>query len=232
MPAALLLLAMAIFVPLVGGQEIGVRDAPAYTAASIVNAADNQPGPLAPNTIGSLYGRGLSYTTKALAPTDIAGGRLPFLLPGTGVTVLIGGEPANLYYVSPTQINFLVPANLLPGKSDLQVVLNGLAGPDVPLQIAASAPALFQVDAQTIIATRANGSLTTAASPAHPGDLLIVYATGLGDTNPPVVYSSVSASAAPLKRIAEFRILLDGTPIDPKLIAYAGIAPGYAGLYQ
>ncbi len=47
-------------------------------------------------------------------------------------TSLIGGLRANLYYVSPTQINFLVPANLLPGTVYLYVMVDATDGPSVP----------------------------------------------------------------------------------------------------
>ena len=208
------------------------REAPAYNASSIVNSADGQAGPLAPNAIASLYGSGLAYATKALTPDDIHGGILPTVLPGTGVRLLVGGLPANIYYVSPTQINFLVPPNLLPGHSDIQEVIDGLSGPLIPIQLAAASPALFQLDSQNVIAVRADGSLIKPEAPAQPGDTVIVYATGLGQTVPPVVYGQLPTAAAPLKQIADFRILLDGTAVNFSSILYAGIAPFFAGLYQ
>jgi hypothetical protein len=67
-----------------------LADGPSYTTSSIVNSADGQTGPLAPNMIGTIYGTGLSYVTRSLAPADVIGGVLPTTLPGTGVTVLVG----------------------------------------------------------------------------------------------------------------------------------------------
>src|SRR5260370_14519924 len=61
-----------------------LQAAPSYSAASIVNAADNLAGPLAPNTIATIYGTGLAYGTKWLTADDIRGGLLPTVLPGTG----------------------------------------------------------------------------------------------------------------------------------------------------
>src|SRR5581483_11945334 len=127
---------------------------PSYTAFSIVNAADSQSGPLAANTIATIYGQNLSYTTAALASNDISGGLLPLGLPGSGVNVLVGGIAATVFYVSPTQINFLVPNILIPGQTGVQVVLNSNAGPIIPVTLADCSPALFQLDAQTVIATR------------------------------------------------------------------------------
>jgi uncharacterized protein (TIGR03437 family) len=145
-----------------------INDAPSYTAAGIVNAADSQARPLAPNTIASLYGLRLSYVTKAIAAADIRGGLLPTVLPGTGVEVLVRNIPAAIYYVSPTQINFLVPADLLPGQATVQVVLDAHYGPAVNIELAAASPALFQLDPHTAVALHADGSVITTKAPAKP----------------------------------------------------------------
>src|ERR1700720_1278834 len=102
-----------------GADTIGARDAPAYSGSSIVNAADNLVEPLAPNTIATIYGKNLAYGIKSLTLNDISRGVLPTVLPGSGVRILVGGFLANPYYISPTQINFLVPPNLLPGATSV-----------------------------------------------------------------------------------------------------------------
>src|SRR5438132_9456815 len=117
MAAVWFLLAMLALGSVLRADTSANREAPSYSGASIVNAADNQPGPLAPNAIATLYGTGLAYITKAISPQDIRGGLLPTILPGTGVRVLVGNLPANIYFVSPTQINFLVPSSLLSGPT-------------------------------------------------------------------------------------------------------------------
>ncbi len=228
MPASLLFL---VFVPLLAAASEPHNSPPFYATDSITNSADYKTA-LAPNAIGTIFGTGLSYTTASLSAQDIVGGVMPYGLPGSGVNVIIGGLAANLFYVSPTQINFLVPSILIPGPTHIQVVLNGIAGPSVPFTLAAASPALFELDPKTAIATRLDGSLITAAAPAQPGEILTLYATGLGDTIPPVIYSNVATIAATLQNLAEFKVLLNGTQLDSSLILYAGIAPGYAGLYQ
>ena len=207
-------------------------DAPVYSADSLVNAADNQPDSLAPNSLATLYGKNLAYATRAISSDDIRGGVLPITLAGTGVHVLLNGLAANPIYISPTQINFLVPPNLLPGALSVQLVIDGLAGPILALQLAAAAPALFQLDLQNAIATHADGSLITPAASAKPGDVVVLYATGLGPTTPSVRYGEVPAAAAWLRVRSDFQVLLDGNPLDSGSILYAGIAPGSAGLYQ
>lgn len=208
-----------------------VNDGPAYTSDGIVNAADNRHGPLAPNTLVSLYGVRLSYVTRAISPDDIHGGVLPTVLPGTGVHVNVGNLEASIYYVSQYQINFLVPAILTPGPSTVQVVLDGHSGPKVQIQLAAASPALFQLDAHNAVAVRPDGSVIRPGAPARPGEIVLLYATGLGETMPPVPYGQLFYSAAPLEELAEFELLLDGVQATGA-VAYAGIAPGFAGLYQ
>lgn len=225
-------LALVAALSLGGPLRGDINDAPAYTAAGIVNAADNQTRSLAPNTLASLYGVRLSYVTAAISPSDIMGDRLPTVLPGTGVEVLVGNFPSTIYYVSPDQINFLVPANLLTGKSTVQVVLDGHSGPAVAVTLAAASPALFQLDAKTAVAVRPDGSVITAAAPAEPGEIVLLYATGLGQTAPPVPYGQLFNQAAPLEFPANFKLVLDGVTAGSGAVAYAGIAPGFAGLYQ
>ena len=45
-------------------------------------------------------------------------------------------------------------------------------------------------------------------------------------------YGELPRLAAPLLALSDFHLLLDGNAVDPNAIAYAGIAPGFAGLYQ
>jgi uncharacterized protein (TIGR03437 family) len=206
--------------------------APYYTAASIVNAADNQSGMLAPNTIGTIYGTNLAYSTAAVTESDIHGGTLPIWLGASETTVLIDNTPAALYYASPGQINFLVPPDLLPGPVSFSVNVDGFTEGAIQLTLGRAAPGLFQLDAQNAVATRPDGSVITPSSPAKPGDIVLLWATGLGVTAPPADGFQIPTAAAPLVAGANLSILLDGTPVDPGAIQYAGIAPGYAGLYQ
>ena len=214
---------LAIAVGVFSVASILTAEAPIYSAASLVNAADNQAGWLAPNTIATLYGQNLAYGTQVLSGGSPVGG---------DATVNLNGFVAPLYYLSPTQINFLIPPNLLPGPTTLQLIVDGLAGPPVAITLGASAPALFQLDQQNVIATRADWSLITPAAPAQPGDVVVLYATGLGQVVPPVGYGETPGSAAPLAMLCQFQVLLNGNPIDPGAIAYAGVAPGFSGLYQ
>ena len=119
MPVVFVLLLLGYGLP---AETIGTREAPSYSGASITNAADNLVEPLAANTIATIYGKNLAYATRSLTPADVSGGALPTVLPGSGVRILVGDLLANPYYISPTQINFLVPPNLRPGATAVRVV--------------------------------------------------------------------------------------------------------------
>src|ERR1700674_2309526 len=130
---------------------LAAADGPTYTAAGIVDAADYQAGELSPNALGSIFGTGLAYVTLGAKASDIRDGLLPTVLPGTGVRILVGNLLANILYVSPKQVNFLVPSTLLPGPVNVQLILDAIAGPAVPIQLLPASPALFLLDPQTAV---------------------------------------------------------------------------------
>ena len=206
---------------------------PSYCAATVLNSADSLPSALAPNTIGSVYGINLSTVTAMLTAADFTTtGMLPTRLPGTDTHVLVNRIEAPPLYISPTQINFLVPSGLDPGAATFTVVSEGRAGPLLLLHLLAAAPALFLLDAQTVVGTHVDGSVITTTKPARPGEIVILYATGLGPTNPSIEPGVLPSAAARLVPESNFQVLLDGQPTPPEYVQYAGVAPFYAGLYQ
>src|SRR5690348_7781204 len=105
----------------------GTVGAPYYTADSIANSAANVAAFYTPNSFLSIYGQNLAYVTKPISPDDIRAGQLPTALTGTGVRVLINLIPADMYYVSPNQVNVLIPASLTAGPAVVQLVNDGVA---------------------------------------------------------------------------------------------------------
>jgi len=228
--AAILWLAALVLGPLLA--DSSGNSAPSYTAASIANTAASIANYYAPNTFITIYGQNLAFVTAAITPEDIRGGILPTALIGTGVRVLVNQIAADIYYVSPTQVNLLVPTILIGGPAIVQLEVNGVAGPAVSITLGATAPSLFQIDATTALATHADGSLVTSTSPAQGGEEIVLWATGLGPTAPPAIPNQVAELAAPLAAISQFQVLLNGVAVNPQSIAYAGAVPGYAGLFQ
>ena len=204
-------------------------NAPNYTSAGIVNGASFASG-LAPNTIVSVFGTNLSWNTQTVSPGDMDGSTMPTNL--AGVQVYFEGWPAYLYYVSPLQINLLVPASLLPGDFQFWVDRQGTRGPIVTVTLQSAAPALFEYPWGTAIATHLDGSLCDDAAPAAAGEIISLWATGLGNTIPKVQDGVLPTGAQPLAQMSEFSVSIGGTAVNPSDILYAGVAPGFAGLYQ
>ena len=232
MPSAVWLLAAILHGPEAWAAEPQKSTAPSYSAASIVNSATNVPGPLAPNMIATIYGKDLCYVTRAIGPDDVRGNVLPTALIGTGVRVFVAGLAAVIYYASPNQINFVVPSNLKAGAATVQLARDGLSGPEVGVTLVDSSPGFFQLDAVTVVAAFPDGSVVTKEKPAQGGQVIVLYAGGMGQTNPKTDYGVVPAIPAMILRMAELEVTLDGIPVDRPLIFYAGITPGFAGLYQ
>ena len=228
--AAACLLAALVFGPLLA--DTSATAGPYYTADSIANTAASMAGYYAPNSFVTIYGQNLAYVTRQITTGDLHGGLLPTVLIGTGVRVLVSQIEANVYYVSPTQVNALIPPLLVAGPATVQLVVDGRSGPLVNLTLGGVAPALFQADARTVVATHADGSAITQAAPAHAGETVVLYASGLGLTAPPAIKDQIPKTAAPLVQMSNFRVLLNGEAVDPGRVSYAGAAPGYAGLFQ
>jgi uncharacterized protein (TIGR03437 family) len=228
-PARLVLAALAL-VALARGQTSPTSAAVSYTAAGVVNSASDAPDALAPNTIATVYGTGLSYVTSSAFGVMPTSGIMPTEL--AGVRVYMNATLVPLYYVSPTQINFLVPTELQTGDMDFFTTHDGLAGPHLTITLHDAAPGLYSWGAGMIASTHADGSIITKDHPAHPGETVVLYGTGLGKTEPELQTGLISMVAAQIRLLSELSVSVAGVPVDNKSIQYAGITPGLPGLYQ
>jgi uncharacterized protein (TIGR03437 family) len=203
---------------------------PSYSAQSIVHAATQTAQALAPNTIATIYGTNLSFDT-VVAGNSAIGSTLPQSL--DGVTVVVQGLIANLFFVSPTQINFLVPYELTAGTVTLFVAHQALAGPEVQIQLNSTAPGFFQFN-NLVIATHLNGSLLSAAAPGSGGEIIVIYIAGMGRVTPDTTSGKLANFAAKIvpAAMSQTQILLAGVACPQSAVLYVGLAPGFAGLYQ
>ncbi|MCU1330166.1 MAG: hypothetical protein JWN34_5536 [Bryobacterales bacterium] len=212
------------------GQVRAADPYPFYAAEGIVNAATQTAIALAPNTIATIYGTNLAFSTYSVAPADVRGGYLPATL--GGVTVYVGSIRAALFYISPTQINFLVPYELLPGPVNIIVARQAAAGPAVKVQLNATSPGLFLWSGNCAIASHLSGTIIGPETPALPGEIIILYVVGLGRVSPDTLTGRLVSSAAKIVALAQLQVTIGGVAVRPADILYAGLAPGFAGLYQ
>jgi uncharacterized protein (TIGR03437 family) len=90
--------------------------------------------------------------------------------------------------------------------------------------------------------THADGSLVSASSPARPGEEIIAYAVGLGQTTPPSITGRlVTASARTATEfVLDFNYRPNALAAKPPAVGtpgvshptYSGTTPGSVGLYQ
>jgi len=204
--------------------------APSYSAASIVNAGNFTPGPFAPNSLLTIFGSNLARSAQAIGDADVRDGYLPTELNYT--QVFVDNSPAPLWYVSDGQINFLMPAKQAIGTAKIRVAREGVSGPEVILQVVDAAPALFATADGYAIATDARNVVLTADHPAHSGDIIVVYATGLGKTSPNTATGVLPKDGAQIVMLNDLKVTIAGVTLDTSRILYAGLSPGFAGLYQ
>jgi uncharacterized protein (TIGR03437 family) len=200
---------------------------PVYSETSILNSI-HPAAPLSINGYVTIYGKDLSWNTASVTEESLRAGTLPTQL--GGVRVLLGLHFAHLLYVSPGQVNLLVPNNLLPQSINLTIQRDGTAGQPALITIVESGPVLFSLDADTVLAAHSDGTIVTRENPARAGEIVVVYAGGLGQTKPPQSPGKLAPSAAAIERRKDFQLLLNGEPVND--IVYAGVTPTFAGLYQ
>ena len=220
------------------GYEIGFGSAyPTFSGSgvfinpyAIVNAASNAPGgaPLAPGEFVSIYGSNLAAATMQ------AGAPYPMTL--GGVTVTVNNIPAPIYLVSKGQISFLVPFAVTGSTANVVVKNSTGTSNTVTLPLATTAPGIYSVDLSGAgygIVLHADYSLVSATSPATRGETVLVYLTGLGAVTPSVADGIAAPSTPPLSMVnltpQQLTVYLDG---EPSTVQFAGLAPGYPGLYQ
>ena len=206
--------------------------APSYSATSIVNASNFVNGPFAPGSLVSIFGTNLAFSTQTLATDNIAVSTLPTQL--ANVVVYVDNQPAPLLFASPGQINFLIPSTDVVGASSVRVTRQSVTGPTVNVTVVDSAPALFPNSEGFALATDYNNSnaVVNSGAPAKPNDLIVLYVTGLGRTSPAFDPGQIPSNAASIVNLNSLQVLLDGKAAPASFINYAGVTPGYAGLYQ
>jgi uncharacterized protein (TIGR03437 family) len=150
-------------------------------------------GRISPGSWITIAGENLARTTRLWGGADFVNGRLPTSIDGVGV--MVGGVAAWVYYVSPGQLNVLVPQNLRSGTQDVVVTVDGLRSTAFTTVVQAATPGLFRFDPagrRYAAAVFASGefagpaglfgaALTTRA--VRRGEVVQLFATGLGNVN-------------------------------------------------
>ena len=196
---------------------------PHSTLGAVANGA-NYSLTVSPGEIVSIFG-----TALAIAPASANGFPLPQRL--SDVEVSVNGVTAPLYYVSPIQINAQIPFETSPGTAQVQVSSSAGAS-TISVQVAAVAPGIFTLNSTGggagAIEHALTGELVTDSDPAAPGEFISIYCTGLGAVNPPSATGWIPPSPPP-QTVSTVQVYIAGSLAT---VSFAGLAPGFAGLYQ
>lgn len=207
-----------------------LQAAPAITSNTpVLNGASFQAG-MAQYTWVSLFGASMASTTRPWAAKDIVNGKLPTSL--DGVTVTIDGKPAYIAYVSPTQINALVAADLTLGPVQISTSNQGLTSNTFSATMQATSPAFFISKSNYVAGFRADNTtilgpttlFPNASAPAKPGETVSLYATGFGPVSTPIPDGQTISAAIPMTGVT---VSIGGTPAQ---VVFAGLTG--PGLYQ
>ena len=194
-------------------------------AASLVSDA-----PVSPGEFISIFG-------SNLAPSTASANSLPLPTTLAGTQVLLGGQPLPLDYVSPGQINAVVPyGTSVNGIQELLVKQNSVYSLPETVVVATTNPAVFTQEssgqgAGVIVVVKAGGVQfnASASQPASAGDTLVIYCAGLGPVSPAIADGAGAPASPHSTTVNPVTVTIGGQPAHA---SFAGLAPGYAGLYQ
>jgi uncharacterized protein (TIGR03437 family) len=229
-----------------------VKINPASGSPTITSVSANTEGQMliAPNTWLSIYGT--NFTTAGFVDNwtnsikNSSTGALPTVL--DNVSVMIGGQPAYVFYLSSTQIDVLTP-NI--GFGPLAVTVTNATGTSNAVMITSQAdvPGFFEWPnamamtpgdtSQQPVATHAdytiaaaNGTFTTASVPAKPGETIVLWGSGFGTTSPANPFGvAIPTAGGPFISTATVSVMINNQPAT----VYQNMAfltAGNAGLFQ
>jgi len=193
---------------------------------AVVNAADNTE-PVAPGGLVTVWGTHLSPLNASTSEIPV-----PTALAETCLTV--NGVPLPMLFASPKQINAQMPFEV-DGSATMVLHTPGGTSNNFNFTILPTAPSVFRsgtAGPDTGIATvvrASNNKLATLSNPIHRGDTIVIYATGLGRTIPPVNTGFAAPQDQLARVITQPEVSLGGVALP---VLYAGMAPGEVGVYQ
>ena len=202
------------------------------TVGGIVNGASFVPGQaIAPGSLFSIFG-------SQLAAAPAGADTIPLSTSLGGVTVkFVSGSTtvdAPLLFLQSNQINAVVPWNLVPGEATVTVTNGSVASAPASVKIGDFSPAVFAIGTMAAV-QNVDGSLAQPAGsisgrtthPAAIGDVVIIYATGLG----PVATTPAEGDTpgGTVNTLHKPFVAIGGISAE---IQFSGLSPQFVGVYQ
>jgi uncharacterized protein (TIGR03437 family) len=194
----------------------------------------------APGSWIEIHGANLAASTAQWSSSNFTGNTAPTTLNGTSVS--LGAQPLFVQYVSPTQVNALIPSTIGSGAQNLTVTTATGKSPAFSITLntvepGLLAPSSFNIGGtQYVDATFTDGVtyvLPTGlipgvtSRPAQPGDTIILYGIGFGPVTPNVLAGQIAPAGTALDLPVQF--LFGQTAATT---TFAGLSPAAVGLYQ
>jgi uncharacterized protein (TIGR03437 family) len=218
----------------------------------ISNAASFDQASIAPGSLASVFlPTGATQSFKAAStPLPLAlggvtvsfGGTLSFDTPNNKwVYSSAGSVPAALLFVGPKQVNLQIPPGVAPASGVAAQLTKADGTTDAGVfNLSATAPGIFSVsqDGRGQAAVQnsdfsQNGSsqVLPGSRPAARGEVIIIYATGAGDTTPSLAAGEAAlAGGSPLVLTkVQPSVTIGGVQAR---VLFSGLAPGFVGLWQ
>jgi uncharacterized protein (TIGR03437 family) len=179
-------------------------------------------GPLAPGSIISAFWQNQAASTaQAITlplPTSLGGAQLN-----------IGGRNVPLFYASARQMNAQIPLDLAPNSNSAASFNVGstFTTPQT-LTIAPASPGIFLTQGQGVIVD-ANNVLISSSNPATAGQVVVIYATGLGPVDRAIALGAPAPGDPPARVTTPLQVTIGGQTAN---VQFAGLTPGLVGLYQ
>jgi uncharacterized protein (TIGR03437 family) len=190
---------------------------------AVASAASYSGAAVAPGEIVAVFGANLGPANPAGMELDATGSVATII---AGTQVLFDGVPGPMVFASTGQVNAIAPFTLSSQTAQVQVQYQGSVSGSFTMPVAPAVPAVFSLDGsgagQGIILNQ-DGSVNSADRPAPAGSVIVLYATGAGQTSPPGrdgAVVTVDDLPVPVLPVAVF---IGGQRAK---VLYAGGAPG------
>jgi uncharacterized protein (TIGR03118 family) len=199
--------------------------APPAAITAIYNAAGGQSSGIAPGEVVSIVGQTVG-ASPAVTGTIPLVGTVGSTLGATSVT--FNGLPAPILYSSSVQTSVIVPYGVA-GSGTASVVMKTTAGQTAPafsIPVVATIPGVFAASGggtgQADV-LNGDGTLNSATNAAAKGSIIVLFATGEGQTNPAGQDGLVLYTDVLREPVAPVSLTIGGVSAT---VLYAGEAPG------
>jgi uncharacterized protein (TIGR03437 family) len=190
--------------------------------SAVVNAGSYLGGVFAPLSIvtvfGSNFAAGIAKATSFPLASSLA-----------GVSATVQDYPCFPLYVSPNQINLVLPSSLI-GNSTLTITVGPASATTSVFYVAPAAPGIFTVNGNHAVAQNQDYTANSPSAPAASGSVVTVYFTGQGNTVG-LLRADLPAPSDPAR---DATVALTSATIGglPAMVLYSGAAPGMSGVGQ